>query len=167
MPVPSLAAYVATGTNGGYHDTLYWTLRRDGASADRTNQLWFWSVSARVNGGQELPHLTDHGTNFTHALALGEQLDWWQLAVPPQTPMKPGEQRFIPLFRTHGSATARSDMPKEAAVRVSCAELPAALNLMFRDQFAELGLAAHAALAKVLPSTNRNPALRSTPQSTP
>jgi serine/threonine protein kinase len=154
--VPSLTAYVATGTNGGYHDTLYWTLRRDGDSnaLNPTNQLWFWSVSARVNGGQELPHLADHGTNFTHTLTPGDQLDWWQLTVPHQTVLKPGEQRIIPLFRTHGSATARGNVPKEAAVRVRCEPLPAALNLTFRDQFVELGLAAHSALAKVLPVTN-------------
>ena len=152
--VPSLTAYVATGTNGGYHNTLYWTLRRDGTSSavNPTNQLWFWSVSATVNGGQEVPHLADHGTNFTHTLAPGDQLDWWQLAVPPQTVLQPGEQRFIPLFRTHGSATARGTVPKEAAVRVRCEPLPAALNLTFRDQFVELGLAAHAALEKVLPA---------------
>lgn len=160
--VPSLTAYVATGTNGGYHDTLYWTLRRDGDSnaLNPTNQLWFWSVSATVNGGQELPHLADHGTNFTHTLTPGDQLDWWQLAVPPQTVLQPGEQRPIPLFRTHGSATARGTVPKEAALRVRCEPLPAALNLTFRDQFVELGLAAHEALEKVLPAKSVSTAPR-------
>ena len=158
--VPALTAYVATGTNGGYHDTLYWTLRRDDMphTENSTNQLWFWSVSATVNGGQQLPNLADHGTNFTHTLARGDQLDWSQLAIPPQTKLKPGEELLLPLFRTFGSATARGNMPKEAAVRVRCEPLPAALNLTYRDQFMELGLAAHKALMKVLPAKPTSPA---------
>ena len=72
--------------------------------------------------------------------------------MPPQTVLQPGEQRIIPLFRTQGSATAHGNQPKEAGVRVRRDPLPAALNLTFRDQFAELGLAANAALAKVLPA---------------
>jgi serine/threonine protein kinase len=153
QPVPSLTALVATGQDGGYHDSLYWTLRRSGAK-ETTNQLWFWTVSANANGGRPLPQLTDHGTNFTHHVPHGEALDWWQLATPAQTVLKPGEQQIIPLFRTHGTATARGNLPKEAFLRVRCEPLPAGLNVASNLQFVEAGLAAHALLAKVLPASN-------------
>ncbi len=153
QPVPSLTALVATGQDGGYHDSLHWTLRRSGARAT-TNQLWFWTVSANANGGRALPQLTDHGTNFTHSVMPGDTLDWWQLSTPVQTVLKPGEQQIIPLFRTHGTATARGNLPKEAFLRVRCEPLAAGLNVASNQQFVEAGLAAHALLEKVLPASN-------------
>jgi hypothetical protein len=148
--VPSLTALVATSTNASYHDTLFWTLRRSG-EAETTNQLWFWTVSANNGSGRLLPQLTDHGTNFTHALVPGETLDWWQLAAPAQTVLKPGEQQIIPLFRTHGTATPGGKHPREAFLRVRCEPLPASLKVMPYQQFVEAGLAAHALLEKVTP----------------
>ncbi len=158
--VPSLTALVATGTNGGYHDTLHWTLRRSD-TLENTNQLWFWSVSANANGGRPLPQLTDHGTNFTHVLGPGEQLDWWQLTTPARVELKPGEEQIIPLFRPHGTATVHGTLPKEAFVRVRCEPLPARLVFApgFRTEvMVEAGLAAHALLAKVLPAPKPAPA---------
>ncbi len=151
QPVPSLTALVATGTNGGYHDTLHWTLRRS-ETPEPTNQLWFWSVSANANGGRPLPQLTDHGTNFTYAFAPDEQLDWWQLTTPARVELKSGEEQIIPLFRPHGTATVRSALPKEAFVRVRCEPLPGRLVFApgFRNEvLVEAGLAAHALLDKV------------------
>jgi len=151
--VPSLTALIATGTNASYHDTLYWTLRRSG-EPETTDQLWFWTVSANTGAGRPIAQLTDHGTNFTHKLAFGESLDWWQLATPAQTVLKPGEQQLIPLFRTHGTATARGGHPKEAILRARCEPLPAGLNVASNQQLVEAGLAAHALLEKVLSASN-------------
>jgi serine/threonine protein kinase len=151
QPVPSLTALVATGKDGGYHDSLYWTLRR-GNRADGTNQLWFWTVSANANGGRPLPQLTDHGTNFAHSVGHGESLDWWQLAVPAIVTLKPGEQQTIPLFRTHGTATTRGGHSKEAFLRVRCEPLPAGLGVSAGQRLIEAGVAAHALLEKNLPA---------------
>ena len=161
QPVPQLTALVATGTNSSYNDTLYWTLRRADATraTGLTNQLWFWTVSANTGGGRPIPQLTDHGTNFTHTVAPGESLDWWQLATPAQTVLKPGQQQIIPLFRTHGTATARGAQPKEAFLRVRCEPLPAGLNVAPGQQLTEAGLAAHRLLTQALPATNATAAI--------
>ncbi|PAW84054.1 MAG: hypothetical protein B9S33_12575 [Pedosphaera sp. Tous-C6FEB] len=156
QPVPQLTALVATGTNSSYYDTLYWTLKRgDRTDGTRTtNQLWFWTVSANAGGGRPIAQLTDHGTNSTHMLAPSESLNWWQLATPPQTALKPGEQQIIPLFRTHGTATVSGKHPKEAFLRVRCEPLPAGLNVAPGRQLTEAGLAAHRLLTQVLSTTN-------------
>ncbi|PAW77320.1 MAG: hypothetical protein B9S33_20265 [Pedosphaera sp. Tous-C6FEB] len=155
QPVPALTALVATSTNASFNDTLYWTLRHADAARDAglTNQLWFWSLTAHDGHGRALPQRPDHGTNFTHTVAPGDTLDWWQLNLPASLTFAPGEEKLIPLFRTHGTATARGAHPKEALLRIRCEPLPAGLNVSLGQQLVEAGLAAHTLLGKVLPAT--------------
>ena len=86
-------------------------------------------------------------------MGYGETLDWWQLALPVKVTLSPGEQRDIPLFRTFGSATTSNEHPREARVRIRCSPVPAELKPTSGPTLIELGLTAHARLAK-LSATN-------------
>jgi len=154
QPVPALTALVATGTNAGFNDTLYWTLRRAEAarSADLTNQLWFWSVTAHDGHGRALAQRTDHGTNFTHTVAPGDSLDWWQLARHATVTFGAPETKDIALFRTHGTAIVRGTHPTEAILRIRCAATPTGFVTNGPPRI-ELGLAAHATLSKAFPTS--------------
>jgi hypothetical protein len=153
QPVPSLTALVATGEGGRHWDSLWWGIRR-GNESHNTNQLWFWTVGANEGGGQPLPQLADHGTNFTHHLAYRDTLDWWNLAVPSRTEMAPGTRKTLTLFRTFGTATARGGQPKEARIVIRCESLPRGLQVARGQSLVQAGLAAQASLEKLFPATS-------------
>ncbi len=122
-PVPSLTALVATGEGGHYCDSLRRTLRRG------------------------------NGTNFTHHVTYRETLDWWNLAVPSRVELTPGTQQTLTLFRTLGTATASGGQLKEARIVTRCDRLPAGPPVSRRQHLVQAGLAAHALIHGLLPTT--------------